>query len=130
MNKIINPASVAPASPLGLFSHAVEVAPTARWLHIAGQCGIRRDGSLPDDFDGQAEQTFENIRLILEEAQMSVEDLVKFTVYLTRFEDQVLLRRHRAAFLGSARPAQTMVRIVGLAQPAWLIEIDAVAAKA
>jgi 2-iminobutanoate/2-iminopropanoate deaminase len=129
MNRTFNPAGIAPPAPTGLFSHGVETPPNARWLHIAGQCGIRPDGSLPKDFDGQAEQTFANIVAVLADAGMGVKDLVKFTVYLTRQEDQVPLRRHRQAFLGEHRPAQTMVRIVGLAVPDWLIEIDAVAAK-
>ncbi len=130
MNKTINPADIAPPSPTGLFSHGVAVPANARWLYVAGQCGIRPDGTLPEDFEGQAQQTFDNIKAVLRDGGMGVEDLVQFTVYLTRQEDQVTLRKFRAAFLGEHRPAQTMVRIVGLAAPTWLIEIDAVAAKA
>ena len=130
MIRTFNPAGIAAPAPTGLFSHGVEVPENHRWLYIAGQCGIRPDGSLPEDFEGQAEQTFANINAVLAESGMTVRDLVQFTVYLTRFEDQVKLRPYRAAFLGDHRPAQTMVRIVGLAAPAWFIEVDGVAAKA
>lgn len=130
MIRTFNPTGIAAPAPTGLFSHGVEVPANHRWLYIAGQCGIRPDGSLPEDFEAQAEQTFANINAVLAEAGMTVRDLVQFTVYLTRLEDQVKLRPYRAAFLGDHRPAQTMVRIVGLASPAWFIEIDGVAAKA
>jgi 2-iminobutanoate/2-iminopropanoate deaminase len=130
MIKTFNPPGIAAPAPTGLFSHGVEVPANYRWLHIAGQCGLRPDGSLPEDFEGQAEHTFANINAVLAHAGMTVRDLVQFTVYLTRQEDQVKLRPYRAAFLGEHRPAQTMVRIVGLANPAWFIEVDGVAAKA
>lgn len=130
MHKRRNPATIAPPVATGYFSHAIEVAPNARWLHISGQCGVRADGSTPEDFAGQAEQTFANIRSVLEDADMGVEDLVKLVVYILRPEDLPDLRRIRNAFLGDARPAQTLVRITGLAVPGWSIEVDGVAAKA
>lgn len=130
MHKRRNPATIAPPVPTGYFSHAIEVAPNARWLHLAGQCGVRPDGSTPEGFVGQAEQTFANIDAVLRDANMGVEDLVKLVVYILRPEDLPDLRRIRNAFLGDARPAQTLVRISGLAVPGWLIEVDGVAAKA
>ena len=129
MHKRRNPATIAPPVATGCFSHAIEVAPNARWLHISGQCGVRADGSTPKEFAGQAEQTFANIRFILEDAGMGVEDLVKLVVYILRPEDLPELRALRNAFLGDARPAQTLVRISGLAVPGWFIEVDGVAAK-
>lgn len=130
MHKRCNPPTIAPPVPSGCFSHAIEVVPHARWLHISGQCGVRPDGSTPQEFSGQAEQTFVNLRAVLQDADMAVEDLVKLTVYLVRQEDLPELRRIRNAFLGAARPAQTLVRVDGLAVPGWLIEVDGVAAKA
>ena len=130
MHKLRNPATVAPPVPTGFYSHAAEVAPNARWLYLSGQAGVRLDGSTPQDFPAQAEQTFANIRAILADAGMGVEDLVKLVVYIMRAEDLPELRRARNAFLGDARPAQTVVRIAGLAVAGWLIEVEAVAAKA
>jgi 2-iminobutanoate/2-iminopropanoate deaminase len=125
-----NPGGIAPPVPTGCYSHATEVAPNARWLYISGQSGVRPDGSTPADFAGQAEQTFANLRTVLADAGMGVEDLVKVVLYLVRAEDLPELRRVRNAFLGDARPAQTLVRIAGLAVPGWLLEVEAVAAKA
>jgi enamine deaminase RidA (YjgF/YER057c/UK114 family) len=106
------------------------VAPNLRWLHISGQSGVRPDGTTPGDFIGQAEETFKNIGVILADAGMEVTDLVKLVVYFLRPEDQPDCSRIRNAFLGNHKPAQTMLRIAGLAVPGWLIEVEAVAAKA
>jgi 2-iminobutanoate/2-iminopropanoate deaminase len=129
MHKRLNPGTIAPPVPAGCFSHAIEVAPNARWLYISGQAGVRSDGGTPADFAGQAEQTFANIRAILEDAGMEVGDLVKLVVYILRPQDLPDLRRVRNQFLGEARPAQTLVRVAGLAVPDWLIEVEAVAAR-
>jgi enamine deaminase RidA (YjgF/YER057c/UK114 family) len=48
--KSYNPVTV--ATPLGPYSHAIEVPPNARWLYIAGQIGNALDGSMVADFDG------------------------------------------------------------------------------
>ncbi len=39
MLKVHNPLSI--AAPIGTYSHGIEVPPGARWLHVAGQIGVR-----------------------------------------------------------------------------------------
>lgn len=56
--KSYNPVTV--ATPLGPYSHAVEVPPNARWLYIAGQIGNALDGSMAADIEGQADQTWKS----------------------------------------------------------------------
>ena len=129
MHRRLNPKTIAPPVPAGCFSHAIEVAANARWLYVSGQAGVRPDGQTPADFAGQAEQTFANVQAILADAGMEVGDLVKLVVYLLRPQDLPDLRRIRNQFLGDARPAQTLVRVAGLAVPDWLIEVEAVAAR-
>ena len=53
MLKMHNPRSV--AAPIGTYSHGVEVPPGARWLHVAGQIGVRPDGSVPATIEEQTE---------------------------------------------------------------------------
>ena len=53
-----NPETI--AQPGGLYSHSVEVPPNARWLFIAGQVGIRPDGTMPDSLEEQDEQMWKN----------------------------------------------------------------------
>jgi 2-iminobutanoate/2-iminopropanoate deaminase len=129
MHRRLNPDTIAPPVAAGCFSHAIGVAPNACWLYISGQAGVRPDGGMPPDFAGQAEQTFANLGAILQDADMGVDDLVKLVVYIVRPQDLPDLRRIRNQFLGQARPAQTLLRVAGLALPDWLIEVEAVAAR-
>jgi enamine deaminase RidA (YjgF/YER057c/UK114 family) len=61
---------------------------------------------------------------------MGVEDLVKLTVYITRQSDLADYRAVRDAALAGAQPAATLVVVAGLALPEWLVEVEAIAAKA
>lgn len=121
-----NPVSVAP--PFSPYSHAVETPPDVRWLHISGQVGVEADGSLAKEPQAQMEQTWRNLLAVLQAANMGPHDLVKVTAYLTRREDIALFREVRETLLDGAQPASTLVIVAGLADPDWLVEIEAVAA--
>jgi 2-iminobutanoate/2-iminopropanoate deaminase len=127
MNRKFNPVKIAP--PAGRYTHAIEVSPGARWLHISGQGGLAPDGSMPGDIGAQTENCYRNITAILEEAGMSFADVVKLTVYLTRESDIAGYRAARDRMIGEARPCSTLVVIARLVSPEWLVEIEAVAAK-
>lgn len=128
MLKRLNPETVAP--PFSPYSLAVEVPAGARTLHISGQVGIDREGRLAEGAEAQIELSLRNVLAIAEAAGMGPADLVKLTVFLTRAEDVPLLRRVRGRVLGGAEPASTLLLVSGLASPEWLVEIEAVAAKA
>ncbi len=123
-----NPAGIVP--PFSPYSHAVETASGARWLHISGQVGVQPDGSILSEPSAQMEQSWRNVLAILGAAGMGPQDLVKVTAYLTRPEDIGLFREVRDALLDGAQPASTLVIAAGLAHPDWLVEIEAVAAAA
>jgi enamine deaminase RidA (YjgF/YER057c/UK114 family) len=118
------------AAPAGRYSHAVEVRHPANFLHISGQVGFRPDGSLPADFAGQADQSWRNISAILADAGMTMNDLVKITVFLTRPEDIAEFRSIRDRHLGSAIPASSLLIVSRLVIPELLVEVEAVAARA
>ena len=67
--------------------------------------------------------------VILAEAGMGVEDLVKITTYLVRPEDVVAASPARAKHFGHACPGSAKIIVKTLANPARLIEIEAVAAN-
>lgn len=64
-------------------AHGMEVPPNARILYCNGQVGARLDGTVPEDPQEQIQVIFERIRIILAASNMSFEDIVKFTVYVT-----------------------------------------------
>ena len=126
--KKFNPRDV--AAPGGPYSHGVEVPPNARWLYLAGQIGVAPDGKVPSDFEAQADQCWRNIKAILAEPGMGVENLVKCTHFLTRAENIAAYGKLRTKHVGDARPASTLLVISALARPDLLVEVEAIAAKA
>ena len=128
MAKFHNPQTI--ADPIGTYSHGVEVPPNARWLHIAGQIGLRKDGTLPATIEEQTEVAWQNIVAILAAADMKVADLVKITQYLTRLDHFPRYAATRAKFLAGHRPASTGLIISSLVKPEYLVEVEAIAAAA
>ena len=128
MNKVHNPAAI--AAPIGVYSHGIEVPPNARWLYIAGQVAVKQDGTVPPSIEEQSDLVWQNILAILADAGMAMTDVVKVNVYITRTENVPKFGAVRAKYLGSHRPASTLVVISALAKPEFLVEVEAVAAKA
>jgi 2-iminobutanoate/2-iminopropanoate deaminase len=128
MLKIHNPETI--AAPAGAYSHGIEVAPNARWLYVAGQIGVKPDGSVPSSVEEQTEIVWQNIQAVLSMSGMGIPDLIKITSFLTRSEDFPKFAPIRAKYLGGHRPTSTLLIVSALAKPEFLVEIDAVAAKA
>jgi enamine deaminase RidA (YjgF/YER057c/UK114 family) len=128
MHKRSNPDGVRP--PGGLYCHSVEVAAGARWLYIAGQTGVAADGSVPDGIEAQAGIAWSSIETILAASDMGMEDVVWMKTFLTRREDRDGYQKVRAKYMGDVRPASTFLIVSGLANPDFLVEVEAVAAKA
>jgi enamine deaminase RidA (YjgF/YER057c/UK114 family) len=126
--KIHNPPMV--ADPIGTYSHGIEVPPNARWLYVAGQVGMRKDGAVPPTIEEQTEVAWQNIVAILGAAGMKVTDLVKISQFLVNLEDFPKYAATRAKFLAGHRPASTGLVIRSLVRPEFLVEVEAVAAKA
>lgn len=98
-------------------------------IHMSGQAGIDADGhTVPGGFLAQGRQAFANLRQVLQAAGADLEHIVKVTILVTdlaaNLKDVIALR---GEFLREPYPADTLLEISRLAQPDWLIEIDAVA---
>jgi len=120
------PGGIAP--PFSRYSHGVEAKNVSRWLSVSGQVGVASDGNLAEGAAAQMEQAWRNIFEVLASAQMAPENLVKITAFLTSREDLSTFREVRDRLLGAAQPASSLVVVAGLADPAWLVEIEALAA--
>ncbi len=121
-----NPDTV-PAAIAG-YSQGIELEPGARLFFISGQIPERPGEALPTDFRGQCEAVWHNIVAMLEAAEMTVDDLVKVTTYLTNRDYVQENREVRQRFLGGASPAMTVV-IAQTVDERWLLETEAIAAK-
>jgi enamine deaminase RidA (YjgF/YER057c/UK114 family) len=100
------------------------------FVHVAGQVGVGPDGKLvgPGDAEAQTRQVYANLDAVLRAAGSGLDRLVKLTVYLTNMADLPAASRvRRELFTTGEYPASTVVQVSQLADPGWLIEVDAVA---
>ncbi len=118
-------------NPSGGYTHrTVEIPPGSRILYISGQTATGADGNTPADGDAQAEIVYERIAKSLADAGMTMQDLVKTTVYLTDAADLPAVIRAGRKYNPTGKQAGTLVYVKALAVPEARIEIDAVAARA
>ena len=128
MKKFRNPENV--HAPVGLYSHQVELSGDERMLILAGQIGMKQDGTVPDDPIEQLDLAFENILRNLQAAGMEMKDLVKLSYYLVGEWDTAKRREVVSSRLGAHRPCTTLVYVAGLASPAYKVEVEAWASRA
>jgi enamine deaminase RidA (YjgF/YER057c/UK114 family) len=120
----INAADAAP--PAGAYSQAVEVTGATRTLYVSGQVGAAQDGTVPADFDGQCALVWHNLEGQLRAAGMNLDNVVKLVTIIPDAKDVAASRAVRAKVMGTRLPASTLI-VGGLANPAWKIEIEAIA---
>jgi reactive intermediate/imine deaminase len=114
------------AAPRGHYSHAVIA--QGRTLYVAGQVPIDADGEVVGaDAATQARQVLSNLAAVLEAASATLADVVKTTVYLTNLDDRAAVGEVRRAHFAGGPPANTLLVVAGLADPRYLVEIDAIA---
>jgi 2-iminobutanoate/2-iminopropanoate deaminase len=111
-------------------AHGAEIPPNARILFCNGQVGARLDGTVPEDPREQIEVIFERLGIVLAAARMTLEDVVKFTVYVTDTSilDDYFCIRERV--MGGHNPPATLLVVNKLPRSGVDIEIEAIAAKA
>src|SRR5258708_5690964 len=122
-----NPEGVFP--PYRNYSHAVEVRGNSSLLFISGLNGYLSDGkTMPATFKEQGEIIWDHIGAILRSAGMDYGDLISLRTYLADPADDEANVQLRIKYLGSHRPASTVV-CCQLLDPKWKLEVEAVAAK-
>ena len=114
--------------PVAGYSHAVSYSGTV--VNVSGQVPVDNDGRVVgvDDPEAQMRQVFHNLGVVLAAAGSDFARVVKLTVYLTDLADLTVFRQVRDEHLDSAAPAaSSLVQVAGLVNPAFRVEIDAVA---
>lgn len=98
-------------------------------VFIAGQVGIRPDGTVPDSAEEQIRLAFERLGAILRHQGLGFEDLVELVSYHVRIDEQLTaFREIKDEFVTREFPAWTILGVAALARPNLLVEIKAVAA--
>lgn len=98
-------------------------------VFMQGQVGLDLDGTLvgPGDAGAQADQACRNIAHWMAEAGGKLQDVCKLTVYVTRIEDRPAVYAAINHWFDGVRHCSTGVIVRGLADPSFLVEIDAMA---
>jgi 2-iminobutanoate/2-iminopropanoate deaminase len=98
-------------------------------VFVSGLLARDVDGNVigKGDMGAQIRQVGENLKLALESAGATLEDLVRTTTYVTDIEEFFRHVEVRQKYLGPALPTSTTVEVRKLAHPDLLVEIEAFA---
>ena len=127
MATFLNPDTV--AKPASRSSQGVLHGPLAQRLIISGQVGAEATGIVVDGLEAQTELVFDNILAMLRAAHMDLTNLVKLTIFCAAPGGASVVREIRNRRLGDHCPATTFVQVAGLANPSYLVEIEAEAIR-
>ncbi len=111
------------------FSQGVSVEGPAKTIYVGGQNAIGVDGKVVGaDLATQTEQAFKNVLAVLAAAGATQENVVKLTVHIVH--DGAIEQAFGAAQRAWGRHATaiSVLKVAALANPQFLVEIEAIAA--
>ena len=111
------------------YSQGIKVTGAQTILFLAGQVAYDKDGGVAHkgDFKAQARDIFGSIKKLVEAGGGTLDNVVKLNTYVTDVRNRPDFRVVRDEFFGAKGPASTMVEVCALANPDYLIEIEAIA---
>ena len=116
--------SQAPAA-IGTYSQAIS---TGQTLYVSGQIPLDPDSMemVGDDIRSQINQVLDNLTAILEAAGSGIDNVLKFTVFLTDLDHFPRVNEIMAERLSEPYPARVVIEVSALPKGAK-VEIDAIA---
>jgi reactive intermediate/imine deaminase len=108
---------------IGTYSQAVRVDNT---VYCAGQIGLDpQTMQMVGGIDAQIRRVFDNLKAVAEAAGGTLNDVVRFTVYLTDLAHFARVNEIMTTYLQEPYPARAAVGVASLPRDA-LVEIDAI----
>lgn len=100
-------------------------------LFFAGQVSVDDSGNLlhAGDMKKQINQIFDNLEIILDQAGMQLQDIVRLTYFTTdvsKFADTIQVTVNRLE-KGNCKPATSLIGVASLFHPDCVIELEATA---
>jgi 2-iminobutanoate/2-iminopropanoate deaminase len=128
--KQVNPPSVFRSMDHGFPQAVATTGRTA--LYVSGQVAWDAERRLVGgrDLAAQARQAFSNLRSVVEAAGATLSDVVSVRIYVVDYTPESAAAvggTFREFFAADAAPATTWVGVAALADPAFLIEVEATA---
>ncbi len=122
MKRQIIATAAAPAA-IGIYSQAVRTGAT---IYLSGQIGLDPVSmQLEAGIDAQIVRVFENLKAVAAAAGATLDDAVKFNVYLTDLAHFAKVNETMARYLSAPYPARAAVGVKELPRGA-LVEADAI----
>ncbi len=114
-------------SAIGPYSQGIIV---GNMVFVSGQLPIdpKTNSFASDEIKGQTKQSFENAKAILEKAGLSLENVVKTTVFLKNLEDFAQMNEVYSSYFNEPYPARSAFEVSRLPKDA-LVEIEMIAIK-
>ena len=105
------------------FSRAVRVGP---YISMGGTAPLDTNGNTVGvgDIALQTEQCLKTIKIALEKAGSSLNDVVRTRMLLTNIEDWKIAADVKARYFRTIKPVDTVMQVSRFINPDWLIEIE------
>jgi len=111
---------------IGPYSQAID---TGAFVFISGQIPVNpATGEIPEGITAQTTQSLANVRAILAEAGLSVDNVVKTTVFLADMADFVPMNEVYASVFTAPFPARSAVAVKTLPKNV-LVEVEVIATR-
>lgn len=124
MKKVI--ATTAAPGAIGPYSQAID---TGTFVYASGQIPINPvTGEIPEGIVAQTKQSLANVCAILKEAGLTVDNVVKTTVFLADMGDFVAMNEVYASVFTAPYPARSAVAVKTLPKNV-LVEVEVIALR-
>lgn len=124
MKKVIS-TNNAPGA-IGPYSQAID---TGTFVYASGQIPINpADGTIPEGITAQTAQSLANVKAILAEAGLTVDNVVKTTVFLANMSDFAAMNEVYGSTFTAPYPARSAVAVKDLPKGV-LVEIEVIALR-
>lgn len=123
MNKLKKESNKAPEA-LGPYSQSIVSQP---FVFLSGQIPLNAEtGNMPEGIVEQTKQVFENIKAVLSASDLTLDNIVKTTVFLQDLNDFNAMNEVYKTYFSEPYPARSAVQVAKLPKGA-LIEIESIA---
>ena len=121
---VLQPAGV-PAVP---YAQGLDVRDLQRLVFVSGQIGTDDEGNWLDGIEAQTRQVINRVTAVLAAAELTMDDVVKLTIYLTDPADFGPFMGVAGELMAKPTAAVTGLVVPFLSSPEQKVEIEAIAA--
>lgn len=119
-------ATTAAPAAIGPYSQAIDL---GNMVFISGQIPVNpANGEIPEGIKAQTAQSISNIKAILAEAGLSIDNVVKTTVFLANMADFTAMNEVYAEAFTAPFPARSAIAVRELPKQV-LVEIETIAVR-